>query len=86
LPRGFRKYVESDLVSFNLAQFLQASCPGFWVGTIRVADVSFTAVDQQLCRSFGQSRDAATDLNTDRRFTGQTEDLSSGLSWYAWRA
>jgi RHS repeat-associated protein len=55
-------------------------------GRIRVADSGFIAVAEKRYRPFGAGRDTATTLHTDRRFTGQTEDLSSGLSWYAWRA
>ena len=55
-------------------------------GTIRVMDSSFTAVDGMRYKPYGEDRDAGTSLNTDRKFTGQTEDETAGLYWYASRA
>ena len=43
-------------------------------------------VDGMRYRPFGEDRDAGTGLNTDRKFTGQTEDEAAGLYWYASRA
>ena len=37
-------------------------------------------------RPYGEDRDAGSTLNTDRKFTGQTEDEAAGLYWYASRA
>ena len=34
----------------------------------------------------GEDRDTGSSLNTDRKFTGQTEDEAAGLYWYASRA
>jgi RHS repeat-associated protein len=36
-------------------------------------------------KPFGEARDAATNLQTDRKFTGQTEDAASGLYFYGAR-
>jgi RHS repeat-associated protein len=64
----------------------------YWLGTdhlgstIRTAAAVWAAVDQQRYAPFGASRDAGTDLPTDERFTGQTEDAAIGLYWYASRA
>ena len=55
-------------------------------GTIRVMDSSFTALDGMRYKPYGEDRDAGTSLNTDRKFTGQTEDETAGLYWYASRA
>ena len=55
-------------------------------GTIRVLDGSFTALDGMRYKPYGEDRDAGTTLNTDRKFTGQTEDETAGLYWYASRA
>ena len=44
-------------------------------GTIRVLDDSFTAVDGMRYKPYGEDRDTGSSLN-DRKFTGQTEDLS----------
>ena len=37
-------------------------------------------------RPYGEDRDTGSSLNTDRKFTGQTEDETAGLYWYASRA
>ncbi len=55
-------------------------------GTIRVMDSSFAAVDGMRYEPYGEDRDTGSSLNTDRKFTGQTEDQSIGLYWYASRA
>ena len=55
-------------------------------GTIRVLDSSFTALDGMRYKPFGEDRDTGSSLNTDRKFTGQTEDEAAGLYWYASRA
>ena len=55
-------------------------------GTVRVMDSSFTALDGMRYRPYGEDRDTGTALVTDRKFTGQTEDESAGLYWYASRA
>ena len=55
-------------------------------GTIRVLDSGFTAVDGMRYKPYGEDRDTGSSLNTDRKFTGQTEDETAGLYWYASRA
>ena len=55
-------------------------------GTIRVLDSSFAAVDGMRYKPYGEDRDTGTSLNTDHKFTGQTEDETAGLYWYASRA
>ena len=55
-------------------------------GTISVLDSSFTALDGMRYKPYGEDRDAGTSLNTDRKFTGQTEDEAAGLYWYQSRA
>ncbi len=37
-------------------------------------------------KPYGEDRDTGSSLNTDRKFTGQTEDEAAGLYWYASRA
>ena len=37
-------------------------------------------------KPYGEDRDSGSSLNTDRKFTGQTEDEAAGLYWYASRA
>lgn len=54
-------------------------------GTIRVVDSSFTAVDQMRYKPYGSSRDSGSALQTDRLFTGQTQDAVAGTYWYASR-
>ena len=36
-------------------------------------------------KPYGEDRDTGSSLNTDRKFTGQTEDETAGLYWYASR-
>ena len=55
-------------------------------GTIRALNSSFAALDGMRYRPYGEDRDTGTSLNTDRKFTGQTEDEAAGLYWYASRA
>lgn len=55
-------------------------------GTIRVADVLFSPLDQMRYTPHGVSRDAAPNLGTDHKFTSQIEDASIGLYWYNARA
>ncbi len=55
-------------------------------GTIRVLDSTFTALDGMRYKPYGEDRDTGSSLNTDRKFTGQTEDEAAGLYWYASRA
>ena len=63
-----------------------------WLGsdhlgsTLRVLDSSFTALDGMRYKPYGEDRDTGSSLNTDRKFTGQTEDEAAGLYWYASRA
>ena len=63
-----------------------------WLGsdhlgsTLRVLDSSFTALDGMRYKPYGEDRDTGSSLNTDRKFTGQTEDESIGLYWYQSRA
>ena len=55
-------------------------------GTNRVMDSSSAVVDGMRYEPYGEDRDSGASLNTDRKFTGQTEDQSIGLYWYASRA
>jgi len=52
-------------------------------GTVRVADHSFNPIDSQRYTPFGVSRDAGTGLGVDHLYTGQIQDQSIGLYWYA---
>lgn len=87
-PRQVTKYYKAfgRLVGFRRDGTIH------WVGTdhldstVRVTDASFTALDSQRYRAYGAQRDPGTSLKTDKRFTGQTEDASIGLHWYASRA
>ena len=47
-------------------------------GTIRVLDSGFTALDGMRYKPYGEDRDTGSSLNTDRKFTGQTEDETAG--------
>jgi len=64
----------------------------YWVGTdhlggtLRVTDSNFNPLDQMRYTPYGVGRDAGSNLGTDHLFTGQIEDQSIGLYWYATRA
>ena len=76
----------SRLIAFRRAGTLHWAGTDHLGGTIRVLDSSFAAVDGMRYEPYGDDRDAGDSLNTDRKFTGQTEDQSIGLYWYQSRA
>ncbi len=76
----------SRLIAFRRAGELYWAGTDHLGGTIRVMDSSFAAVDGMRYEPYGEDRDTGTSLNTDRKFTGQTEDESIGLYWYQSRA
>ena len=76
----------SRLIAFRRAGELYWAGTDHLGGTIRVMDSSFAAVDGMRYEPYGEDRDTGSSLNTDRKFTGQTEDQSIGLYWYASRA
>jgi len=55
-------------------------------GTIRVADVNFSPLDQMRYTPFGVARDNGSSLNTDHLFTAQVEDQAIGIYWFGSRA
>ncbi len=76
----------SRLIAFRRAGTLHWAGTDHLGGTIRVMDSNFAAVDGMRYEPYGEDRDSGASLNTDRKFTGQTEDESIGLYWYASRA
>ena len=76
----------SRLIAFRRAGTLYWAGTDHLGGTIRVMDSSFAPVDGMRYESYGEDRDTGSSLNTDRKFTGQTEDESVGLYWYQSRA
>ncbi len=76
----------SRLIAFRRGGTLHWAGTDHLGGTIRVMDSSFAAVDGMRYKPYGEDRDTGSSLNTDRKFTGQTEDQSIGLYWYASRA
>ena len=76
----------SRLIAFRRAGTLHWAGTDHLGGTIRVMDSNFAAVDGMRYEPYGEDRDSGASLNTDRKFTGQTEDQSIGLYWYASRA
>ena len=76
----------SRLIAFRRGGTLHWAGTDHLGGTIRVMDSSFAPVDGMRYESYGDDRDAGDSLNTDRKFTGQTEDESVGLYWYQSRA
>ena len=91
-PEAVTKYYSASFgamsrpVAFRRAGTLHWVGSDHLAGTIRVLDSSFTALDGMRYRPYGEARDTGSSLNTDRKFTGQTEDEAAGLYWYASRA
>ncbi|MBI4320634.1 MAG: hypothetical protein HY675_19255 [Chloroflexi bacterium] len=54
-------------------------------GSTRVTDASGNIVDSIGYACYGETRSGGSNLQTDRKFTGQVLDLSTGLYWYASR-
>ena len=72
---------------YSWTEYYRLACPSYtlhWVGadhlggTIRVLNGSFAALDGTRYKPYGEDRDAGSSLNTDRKFTGQTEDEAAG--------
>ena len=86
------KYYSASLGAMSRPVAFRRAGTLHWVGadhlggTIRVLNDSFTALDGMRYKPYGEDRDTGTSLNTDRKFTGQTEDEAAGLYWYASRA
>ena len=76
----------SRLIAFRRGGTLHWAGTDHLGGTIRVMDSSFAAVDGMRYKPYGEDRDSGDSLNTDRKFTGQTEDETVGLYWYQSRA
>ena len=55
-------------------------------GTARVVDTAGNWIDDIRYNAFGATRSGGTTTPTDKRFTGQTLDASTGLYWYGSRA
>src|SRR3990172_4559579 len=55
-------------------------------GTARVVDTGGNWIDDIRYHAFGETRSGGATTPTDKRFTGQTLDLSTGLYWYGSRA
>ena len=91
-PETITKYYSASLgamsrpVAFRRGGTLHWAGSDHLGGTIRVLDGSFTALDGMRYKPYGEDRDTGSSLNTDRKFTGQTEDETAGLYWYASRA
>ncbi len=76
----------TKLIAFRRGGTLHWAGTDHLGGTIRVMDSNFAAVDGMRYEPYGEDRDSGDNLNTDRKFTGQTEDQSIGLYWYQSRA
>ena len=91
-PETITKYYSASLGAMSRPVAFRRGGTLHWVGadhlggTIRVLDSSFAAVDGMRYKPYGEDRDTGSSLNTDRKFTGQTEDEAAGLYWYASRA
>ncbi len=86
------KYYSASLETLSRPVAFRRGGTLHWVGsdhlggTVRIMDSSFTALDGMRYKPYGEDRDTGSSLNTDRKFTGQTEDEAAGLYWYASRA
>ena len=76
----------SRLIAFRRGGTLHWAGSDHLGSTIRVLDSNFAALDGMRYEPYGEDRDSGDSLNTDRKFTGQTEDEAAGLYWYASRA
>ena len=91
-PETITKYYSASLGALSRPLAFRRGGTLHWVGsdhlggTVRVLDSSFTALDGMRYKPYGEDRDTGSSLNTDRKFTGQTEDEAAGLYWYASRA
>ena len=91
-PETVTKYYSASLGAMSRPVAFRRGGTLHWVGadhlggTIRVLDSGFTALDGMRYKPYGEDRDTGSSLNTDRKFTGQTEDETAGLYWYASRA
>ena len=91
-PEAVTKYYSASLGAMSRPLAFRRGGTLHWVGsdhlggTVRVMDSSFTALDGMRYKPYGEDRDTGSSLNTDRKFTGQTEDEAAGLYWYASRA
>ena len=91
-PETITKYYSASLGAMSRPVAFRRGGTLHWVGadhlggTIRVLDGSFTTLDGMRYKPYGEDRDTGSSLNTDRKFTGQTEDEAAGLYWYASRA
>ena len=91
-PEAVTKYYSASLGALSRPVAFRRGGTLHWVGsdhlggTIRVLNASFAALDGMRYKPYGEDRDTGSSLNTDRKFTGQTEDEAAGLYWYASRA
>ncbi len=74
------------LIAIRRGGTLYYIVPDHLGGTLRVVDTSGNLVDDIRYHVFGGTRSGGTNLQTDKRFTGQTLDMSTGLYWYGSRA
>ena len=91
-PETITKYYSASFGAMSRPLAFRRGGTLHWVGadhlggTIRVLNDSFTALDGMRYKPYGEDRDTGSSLNTDRKFTGQTEDEAAGLYWYQSRA
>ena len=74
------------LIAIRRGGTLYYVVPDHLGGTLRVVDTSGATIDDIRYHAFGGTRSGGTNLQTDKRFTGQTLDMSTGLYWYGSRA
>jgi len=76
----------SRLIAFKKGGTLYYVVPDHLGGTLRVVDTSGNTIDDLRYHAFGATRSGGTNTPTDKRFTGQTLDMSTGLYSYGARS
>ena len=74
------------LIAFKKGSALYYVVPDHLGGTLRVVDTSGNTVDDIRYHAFGATRSGGTNTPTDKRFTGQVLDQSTGLYDYGARS
>jgi RHS repeat-associated protein len=76
----------SKLIAFRKSGTLYYLHSDHLGSSTRTTDASGNILDTAGYKVYGETRSGGTNLQTDKRFTGQTLDQSTGLYWYASRA
>ncbi|MBI4320925.1 MAG: RHS repeat protein [Chloroflexi bacterium] len=75
----------SRLIALWRGGALYYVCPDHLGSTLRTVGVQGNLLDDIRYHAYGATRLGGTNTPTDKRFTGQTLDMATGLYWYASR-